>query len=218
MLFIDELTKNDMHDAGEAPLAHAGIPVALVGPGVNEQRLSATNPDGSVHVLGSARWPVPADRAHRRPVAAALAANDLAYGGPATGYAFALGVGEVKTQAVPFDITHTTINVAVTLKGGDYRGMPIPGAAVTLYSDAAGETKVGSGETEVSAGRRLHVDQGRACRHQRQHGPHGRLHGRLLRGSDRRHAGRDVEPAVAGAPGGRARIPLRFSTMPTSST
>ena len=150
MLFIDELTKNDMHDAGEAPLAHAGIPVALVGPGVNEQRLGATRPDGSFSFSDLRAGPYQLIVPIGADVAAALAANDLAYGGPATGYAFALGVGEVKTQAVPFDITHTTINVAVTLKGGEHRGMPIPGAAVTLYSDAAGTTEVGSGETEAS--------------------------------------------------------------------
>ena len=151
MLFIDELDKNDMHDAGEAPLPAPGVPVALVGPGVNEQRLSQTGADGTFMFSDLRAGPYQLILPIGADVAAALAANDLAYGGPATGYAFALGVGEAKTQAVPFDITHTTINVAVTLKGGDYRGMPIPGASVTLYSDAAGETKVGSGETEANA-------------------------------------------------------------------
>ena len=66
MLFIDELDNNDMHDEGEHPLAHAGVPVALVGPGVNDQRLSATNAEGQFILLGSARRPVPAGRAHRR--------------------------------------------------------------------------------------------------------------------------------------------------------
>ena len=150
MLFIDELTKNDMHDTGEAALPQAGVPVALVGPGVNDQRLSATNAEGQFMFSDLRAGPYQLIVPIGAEVAAALAANDLAYGGPATGYPFDLAVGEAKTQAVPFDITHTTINVAVTLKGGEYRGMPIPGASVTLYSDAAGETKVGSGETEAS--------------------------------------------------------------------
>ena len=80
---------------------------------------------------------------------AALAANDIAYGGPGVGYAFDLGVGEAKMQALPFDITHTTINVAVTLKGGEYRGDPIPGASVAFYADASGDTKVADGMTMV---------------------------------------------------------------------
>ncbi len=147
MMFVDEATKNDMHDEGEHPLAHAGVPVALVGPGVNDQRLSATDSTGAFAFTGLRAGPyqliVPIDAT----VAAALGANDIAYGGPATGYAFALGVGEARTQAVPFDITHTTVNFTVSLKSGDETGDALPGAMVTLYSDAAGETRVGGGET-----------------------------------------------------------------------
>jgi hypothetical protein len=150
MLFLDELDKNDAHDAGEHPLPQAGIPLALVGPGVNDQRLSATNAAGQFMFpglrAGSYQLIVPINAQ----VAAALAANDIAYGGPAVGYGFGLAVGEQKTQAIPFDITHTTINVAVTLKGGDYRGDPIPGASVSLYAAAAGGNEVGSGATEAS--------------------------------------------------------------------
>ena len=150
MLFIDELDNNDAYDEGEVPLPASGVPVALVGPGVNDQRLSATNAEGQFMFSGLRAGPYQLIVPITAEVAAELAANDVAYGGPATGYGFELGVGEARMQAVPFDITHTTINVAVTLKGGEHRGMPIPGASVTLYSDAAGETKVGSGETEAS--------------------------------------------------------------------
>ena len=146
-LFLDELNKNDMMDAGEHPLPAPGVPVALVGPGVNEQRLGVTGADGSFSYTGlragSYQLVVPIDAA----AAAVLAANDIAYGGPGTGYSFDLGVGERKSQAVPFDITHTTINVAVTLKGGEHRGDPIPGASVAFYS---GNSMVGSGETMAS--------------------------------------------------------------------
>ena len=140
MLFLDELDKNGAHDAGEHPLAHAGIPVALVGPGVNDQRLSATGPDGTFMFpglrAGSYQLVVPIDAA----VAAALAANDVAYAGPGTGYAFALGVGETRTQAVPFDITHTTVNFSVSLRHGDDEGDALPGAMVTLSSGQGGTT------------------------------------------------------------------------------
>uniref|UniRef100_UPI00239DDD85 MSCRAMM family protein n=1 Tax=Candidatus Palauibacter soopunensis TaxID=3056739 RepID=UPI00239DDD85 len=148
-LFIDELDKNDMMDAGEHPLPAPGVPVALVGPGVNDQRLSATNAAGQFSFgglrAGSYQLVVPIDAS----AAAMLAEHDIAYGGPGTGYAFDLGVGENKMQGVPFDITHTTINVAVTLKGGDYRGDPIPGASVAFYADASGDTKVADGMTMV---------------------------------------------------------------------
>ena len=147
MVFIDELMKNDMFDEGEHPLTHAGLPVALVGPGVNEQRLGATDAMGAFSFEGLQAGPYQLVVLINAEVAAALSAGDLAYGGPGEGYAIALGVGEAGAQNIPFDITHTTINVAVTLKGGDYRGDPVPGATVDLYADADGETKVGSGTT-----------------------------------------------------------------------
>ncbi len=144
-LFIDELDKNDMMDAGEHPLPAAGVPVALVGPGVNDQRLSATGADGSFGFsglrAGSYQLVVPIDAT----AAAALAANDVAYGGPGTGYAFDLGVGERKMQAVPFDITHTTVNFSVSLRSGDEMGDALPGASVSLYG--ANSAMVGSGMT-----------------------------------------------------------------------
>ena len=77
--------------------------------------------------------------------AAALAAHDIAYGGPPTGYAFELGVGEAKTQGIPFDITHTTVNFSVLLRSGGEEGDALPGAMVTLYG--TGDANVGSGMT-----------------------------------------------------------------------
>ena len=147
MAFLDEATKNDMHDEGEDALAHAGIPVALVGPGVNEQRLGATDASGAFSFTGLVAGAYQLVVLIDADAAAALAAADVAYGGSATGYSINLGVGEAASQAVPFDITHTTVNFAVSLRHGDDMGDAVPGAMVTLYADAAGESKVGSGET-----------------------------------------------------------------------
>ena len=144
MVFLDEATKNDMFDEGETPLAHAGIPVALVGPGVNEQRLGATDAMGAFSFEGLQAGPYQLVVLINAEVAAALAAADVAYGGAGEGYAIALGVGEAAAQNVPFDITHTTVNFTVSLKHGDEMGAAVPGAMVTLYS---GENKVGSGDT-----------------------------------------------------------------------
>ena len=148
MLFIDELDNNDAYDEGENAFPAPGLQVALVGPGVNDLQLRLTGADGSFMFSDLPAGPYQLLVNITPAVEAAL--GDFEYGGPATGYSFALGVGEAKTQAIPFNITHTTINVAVTLKGGELRGMPIPGASVTLYSDAAGEDDVGSGETEAN--------------------------------------------------------------------
>ncbi len=145
MVFLDEATKNDMFDEGEAPLAHAGIPVALVGPGVNEQRVGATDDTGAFSFTGLRSGPYQLVVLIDATVAAALAANDVAYGGPGNGYEIALGVGEAASQSIPFDITHTTVNFTVSLKHGDDMGAALPGATVTLYG--ANDARVGSDDT-----------------------------------------------------------------------
>ena len=144
MVFLDELDNNDMYDEGEHPLAHAGIPVALVGPGVNEQRLSATDATGAFSFTELQAGPYQLVVLINATVAAALAANDVAYGGPGEGYSVPLGVGEAAARNVPFDITHTTVSFTVSLRHGDDMGAALPGATVTLYS---GDNKVGSGDT-----------------------------------------------------------------------
>ncbi len=143
MLFIDELMKNDMYDEGEHPLPHAGVPVVLVGPGVNDQVPSATDSTGAYSFMGLKAG----DYQLVVPVTGPM--GDFAYGGSPTGYTLSVGVGEAVMQNIPVDITHTTVHFGVTLKNGDDRGMPLPGAMVTLYADAMGETKVGEGMTMV---------------------------------------------------------------------
>ncbi|MDE0660838.1 MAG: carboxypeptidase regulatory-like domain-containing protein, partial [Gammaproteobacteria bacterium] len=145
MLFVDEGTDNDMMDDGENPLAAAGVVVILVGPGVNEQRPTATNEDGmfSFADLRAGTYQLVV----QVPPQVAMAMPDYAYGGPATGYEIDLGVGASQTQNIPFDITHTTVNFSVTLKSGDETGDAIPGATVNLYSDADGDDMAGTGMT-----------------------------------------------------------------------
>ena len=145
MLFIDEATKNNTYDEGEDPLPAAGVPVVLVGPGIHDQRPSATNE------MGQFTFPGLKAGAYQLVVSitpeVAMALGDFAYGGPATGYAFDLGVGERLTQEIPFDITHQTIGFAVSLKSGEEKGDALPGATVTLYADQMGDNQVGTGMT-----------------------------------------------------------------------
>ena len=171
-LFVDEGTKNDMMDEGEmafpsaAMLAMAAelmlplqLPVTLTGPGIHDTQSGMTMPDGSVVFSGlkAGQYQVIVSDisdemlATIAAIAPQLAAvlRDYAYGGPATGYPVALTVGQEAKQYAPIDITHTTVNVAVTLKGGEHRGEPLPGATVTLYADEMGEDEVGEGETMV---------------------------------------------------------------------
>ena len=119
--------------------------MALVGPGVNEQRVGATDASGAFSFTGLRAGHYQLVVNVNMTVAAALAANDVAYGGPGTGYSINLGVGEAASQAIPFDITHTTVNFSVMLKHGDETGAALPGATVTLYG--ANDAKVGTGDT-----------------------------------------------------------------------
>ncbi len=148
MAYVDEGTKNDMFDEGEHALMRAGIPVALVGPGVNEQRLGATDEEGGFSFeglkAGSYQLVVLIDA----DASAMLAKHDVAYGGPSTGYVVELGVGEAATRSLPFDITHTTVDFEVTLKSGEALGDALPDAKVSLYADMGGERLAGSGVTD----------------------------------------------------------------------
>ena len=168
-LFIDELDNNDMHDEGEmafptpemlAMVAELGLPLALpvslAGPGVHDMQQGMVTPTGAVVFAGlkAGQYQVivtdiPAETLAALPAPLAHALRDYAYGGPATGYPLDVAVGQQAMQYAPIDITHTTVHFGVTLKGGDTRGMPLPGAMVTLYSDAMGETKIGEGMTMV---------------------------------------------------------------------
>ena len=159
MLFIDELMKNDMYDEGEHPLPHAGVPVVLVGPGVNDQVPSATDETGAFSFMGLRAG------SYQLVVPVTGPMGDFAYGGSATGYAIELGVGEAHTQNLPIDITHTTITFTVHLKSGEMTGDALPGATVNLYADMDGETKVGSGETDEMGMTAIRVERARTNGH-----------------------------------------------------
>ena len=142
-LFIDELMKNDMHDEGENLLPHAGVPVVLVGPGVSDQMPSATDSTGAYSFMGLRAG------IYQLVVPVTGPLGDFAYGGSATGYEIELGVGEAHTQHIPIDITHTTVHFSVMLKSGEMTGDALPDAIVTLHSDAAGNTAVGTDTTDA---------------------------------------------------------------------
>ena len=142
MVYVDEAGKNNSYDEGENALAAPGIALALVGPGILDRTVGATGPDGSFSFGELRAGPYQLVVAN-----AAAAGPDHAYGGPAEGYEFNLGVGDEETQNIPFDITHTTVNFSVNLKRGAAMGAALPGATVSFFSDMAGEQKIGDDET-----------------------------------------------------------------------
>ena len=165
MLFIDEASKNDTYDDGEDAFPSAAmllalqaaqvplppvlpVPVTLVGPEVHQMMSGALNlATGQISFSGlragtyQLRVGSLAASLTGLPAAAVAVLRDYEYGGPTGGYdEIVIGVGEAATHAIPVDITHTTAHFTVTLKSGDARGMPVPGATVTLSSGDSGMT------------------------------------------------------------------------------
>ncbi len=146
MLFVDEATKNDMHDEGEDALEIKNIPVVLVGPGVTDRTTATTDDKGMFQF---------SDLKAGSYVLAVVTSPDVtkmlgdhAYGGSATGYDLTVAVGEHKKQHLPYDITHQTVHYSVTLRHGDNTGDALQGASVMLYADAAGSSMVAKGTTD----------------------------------------------------------------------
>ena len=171
MLYVDEATKNDMHDEGEdgfpsaavlQALQAAGVqlppvlpvPITLHGPGVNEMQSGSLNlatGQFSFGMLRAGSYELRvgslASVLSALPAEAAAVLRDFEYGGPAAGYPLTVGVGEAVTQNVPVDITHTTVHFAVHLRHGDDMGDALSGATVGFYSDKAGGDQVAMGKT-----------------------------------------------------------------------
>ena len=150
MLFVDEGTPNDLHDEGEDPLAAEGVKVTLVGPTLLMRDEAETDP------MGAFTFPELRQGSYQLMLTSPDAAvmDDFGYGGDAS-YTIEVGVGADggATQNLPFDITHQTVNFAVNLRSGDLPlGDALPGAMITLFSDAAGKLKIdaeGTGETDA---------------------------------------------------------------------
>ncbi len=146
MLFVDEATKNDMHDQGEDALEIAGVPLVLVGPAVGDQMSGMTDDKGMFEFSGLRAGTYALAVVSSPAVATML--GDYAYGGPATGYQLDVAVGQKVIQRLPYDITHQTVHYTVTLRHGDMHGDTLAGATVTLYADEDGDSKIASADTD----------------------------------------------------------------------
>ena len=66
MAFLDEAPADGMYTANEPPFAHAGIPIILQGPGVNDVLPGMTGEDGSYAFEGLMGWLLPGADQHDR--------------------------------------------------------------------------------------------------------------------------------------------------------
>ena len=136
MAFIDEAPADKMYTANEPMLAHAGLPVALQGPGVNDVMIGATDSTGAYMfsnlMAGSYRVLVNMDEM----TAAAIAAAGFAYKGDLTGEVVNVDAGGNAMVNFPFGITMQTIAVGANMGYGDHVGVAVAGVAVAVYANA----------------------------------------------------------------------------------
>ena len=186
MLFIDEGTKNNEHDEGEYALAAEGVKVTLVGPTLLMRTEAETDADGAF------TFPERRQGSYQLMLTSPDAAvmDDFGYGGDAS-YDIEVGVGADggATQNLPFDITHQTVNFTVNLKSGDLPlGAALPGATITLFSDAAGATQIGTEMTDA--------DGTASIRFEREGRTGNTVHAAIAAPADDYHAAGGMQPVT----------------------
>ena len=137
MAFIDEAPADKMYTANEPALAHAGIPVALQGPGVNDVMLGATDSTGAYMFsnLMAGDYRVLVNMTEE--VAAAITMAGFAYKGDLTGEIVSVDAGGNAMVNFPFGITMQTIGVGARMGYGEHLGVPVAGVELAVYADAA---------------------------------------------------------------------------------
>ena len=136
MAYIDEAPADKMYTANEPALMHAGLPIALQGPGVNDVQVGVTGADGSYAFeglrAGAYRVLVNLNEA----AATDLATGGFAFVGDLTGQTVTVGAGMSSRVNFPFRITTQTINVGAVMGNDDETGDPVKGVELGVYPTA----------------------------------------------------------------------------------
>ena len=133
-LFIDEAPADGMYTANEPAFMHAGIPVALQGPGVNDLDATITGEDGTYSFPGliAGDYRVLVD--YNETVAAMFAAGGFSFKGELTGTVVSVDPGGTGSANFPVGITMQTISVSANM--GSAEGAAVPGVELALYANA----------------------------------------------------------------------------------
>ena len=136
MMYLDEAPQDKMYTANEPALAHAGIPLLLQGPGVNDVMPGVTMEDGSFAfeglVAGSYRILVNLTEE----VAAAIAEAGFAFVGDLTGEVVSVGAGMETQVNFPFRITMQTLVAGACMGVDECMGAPVAGVELAVYANA----------------------------------------------------------------------------------
>ena len=148
MAFIDEAPADKMYTANEPALPHAGIPVALQGPGVNDVMLTVTDSTGAYMFSNLMAGSYRALVNMTDEVAAAIAAAGFAYKGALTGETVSVEAGGNMSVNLPFGITMQTIGVGARMGYGEHLGVPVAGVELSVYANADMTGMLGEGTTD----------------------------------------------------------------------
>ena len=152
MAFLDEDPADGMYTANEPPFAHAGIPVILQGPGVNDVLPGMTGEDGSYAFEGLMAGSYRVLINMTEEVAAGLAMAGFAYKGDLTGEVVSVEAGGNASVNFAFGITTQTIGVGAVMGNAEETGDPVMGVELALYPTAQdaedGMNMLGEGTTD----------------------------------------------------------------------
>jgi len=136
MIYLDEAPQDKMYTANEPALEHAGIPLLLQGPGINDVAAGVTMEDGSFAfeglVAGSYRVLVNLTEE----VAAAVAEAGFAFVGDLTGVVVNVGAGMATQVNFPFRITTQTLVAGACMGVDECMGAPVAGVELAVYANA----------------------------------------------------------------------------------
>ncbi len=136
MLYLDEAPQDKMYTANEPALAHAGIPVALQGPGINDVAVGVTMDDGSFTFEGLTAGSYRILVNMTDEVATAIEAAGFAFVGDLTGSIVNVEAGGSAQVNFPFRITMQTLVAGAAMGNADETGAPVAGVELALYANA----------------------------------------------------------------------------------
>ena len=154
VLFLDEVMNDDQYMEGEPALAHAGIPLLLRGPGVDDVAHGVTDSTGAYAFenlrAGSYRVLIRMNDL----LNASLADAGYRFAGEATGELVDVAAAAAETVNFPFRITKQRIVVGAVMGNAAHAGDAVGGVRLVMYPTAKdadnGTNSLGAATTAAS--------------------------------------------------------------------
>ena len=148
MLYLDEAPQDKMYTANEPALAHAGIPLLLQGPGINDVTVGVTGADGSFAFdnLMAGDYRVLVNMTEE--IAAGIAKAGYAFVGDLTGATVNVAAGMAEQVNFPFRITMQTLVAGAVMGTAEETGAAVAGVELALYANADMTGMLGEATTD----------------------------------------------------------------------